>query len=357
MTTDVDADLLALRELADDILSASTEPMLDVQQIALPYDAALWSTLAGSGLTLLTTTEERGGTGAGLPELAVVLESAGFHAAPVPIAEHDLLASWLLGLAGLPVDHAALSAATVTAAAQHETFNCTATSAPWAADVDAIVVAGTDFVAVVPRDNASIDRHHDIAGQPMDRVTVALAPKHCHPVSAAPAAEFALRGAWARSWQTCGTLARALDLAGDHAREREQFGRPIARFQAVQSLLSEAAGSLSMAKTAAQFATAVVTAHGFDSAQGRFAVSVAKIESARAATIVARNVHQVHGAIGFTLDHRLRHFTTRALAWRSEFGAQRTWQHRLGQLVTNHPGSAWEAVTSLSSTVAADLNK
>lgn len=349
--TDAAADLLAIRELADDIFSTHTEPVLDIQQPGLPYDGALWESLAGSGLTLLSTPEERGGTGAGFPELAVVLESAGCHAAPVPIVEHDLLASWLLGAAALPLRHSVLTAAACDEPLDGTHLRARLERVPWAADAEAIVIAGHGFVALVPRDSATIDRHADIAGQPTGTVTIdlALSPDQLHQVDGTLTSELALRGAWARALQTCGALARALQLAIKHARERSQFGRPIAKFQAVQALLSEAAGVLSLAKTAADFATSVVTTQGFDSAAGRFAVAVAKIEAARAATVVSRNVHQVHGAIGFTLDHRLRHFTTRALAWRSEFGSQRSWQQMLGQFVTDQPGSVWEVVTEFSS--------
>ncbi|QRY42666.1 acyl-CoA dehydrogenase family protein [Mycolicibacterium boenickei] len=350
--TDDDTDLRALRELADDIFSASTQPVLDVQQTGLPFDGNLWGNLVESGLALLTTPEERGGTGAGLAELAVVLESAGFHAAPAPVAEHDLLASWLLELANLPSENAVLTASTTAEGLHGARLNCVLNRVPWAADAEAIVIAGDGFVAVVPRDDVTIDPNVDIAGQPANRVTVDVTPAQLQTLDISPTAEFAFRGGWARAVQTCGALSRALSLACEHARDRQQFGRPIAKFQAVQALLSQAAGSLSMAKTAAEFSTGVVAAHGFNSAAGRFAVSVAKIESARAATVVSRNAHQVHGAIGFTLDHRLRHFTTRALAWRSEFGSQREWQYRLGQMVADHPGSAWEAVTAFSSTVA-----
>src|SRR6185369_9014120 len=47
------AELVALRELADDIFAASTEPALDVQQVGLDFDPGLWATLNESGLTLL----------------------------------------------------------------------------------------------------------------------------------------------------------------------------------------------------------------------------------------------------------------------------------------------------------------
>lgn len=356
MTTATDdaADLLAVRELADDILASSTEPMLDVQRVELEYSPELWGTLTDAGLTLLTTPEARGGTGASLRELAVVLEACGYHAAPVPLADHDLLASWLLSIADLPADSGAMTAA-VTGQRLHENrLTAVLDEVPWAGAAETLVVAGDGFIAKVPLAAVRIDPCLDIAGQPGGRVHIdlQLEPQWCSEVAMSPAREFLLRGALARSLQTCGSLSRALALTCEHAQRREQFGRPIAKFQAVQALIANAASSLALAKTASQFAVEAVSAHGFDTPHGVFAVSVAKIEAARAATLVARNAHQVHGAIGFTLDHRLRHFTSRALAWRSEFGVLREWQHRLGELVLESPDGVWELVTALSGGIA-----
>jgi acyl-CoA dehydrogenase len=357
--TDDSTDLRALRELADDIFASSTEPMLDVQQVGVPFDPDLWKTLADSGLTLLSTPESHGGSGAGLRELAVVLESGGYHAAPVPLAETDLLASWLLGIADLPVASGAMTAAISSERLNDGQLASPVDGVPWAEHAELIVIVGDDFVAAVPRDQATVRSHADIAGQPVGQLSLdrPLAADQYRAIEHAPTEEFRLRGALARALQTCGALTRALDLACDHARQREQFGRPIAKFQAVQTLIASSAGAVSVAKTAAQFATDVVATHGFSSLHGQFAVAVAKIESARAATLVARNTHQVHGAIGFTLDHRLRHFTTRALAWRSEFGTPRHWQHTLGQLALDSQSDVWEFVTELSSTFVRNDDK
>lgn len=348
--TDDSSELDALRELADDILSAGTEPVLDVQQVAIEYLPDLWHTLAQSGLTLLMTPEARGGTGAGLRELAVVLESAGYHAAPLPLAEHDLLASWLLEVAGLPNGEGTMTAAVTDRPLRDGRLVASIAEVPWATAAETIVVTGPAFVAAIPLENVELDDAFDIAGQPLGRVHLDISPDRIATVDHDLAPEFRLRGAHARSVQTCGALTRALDMTIAHATERVQFGRPIAKFQAVQALISTAAAALTQAKTAAQFATEVVADGGFDSDSGRFAVAVAKVEAARAATLVARNAHQIHGAIGFTLDHRLRHFTNRALAWRSEFGTQREWQHRLGTMAAESSESVWEMVTRLSST-------
>jgi acyl-CoA dehydrogenase len=349
--TEDSTDLQALRELADDIFSSSTEPVLDLQQVGVPFNHDLWKTLADSGLTLLSTPESRGGSGAGLREAAVVLESSGYHAAPVPLAENDLLASWLLGVVDLPVSTGAMTAAVSSQRLLEGQLASPVDGVPWAEHAEVIVIAGDGFVAAVPRELAIVGSHADVAGQPVGQLLLdqPLATDQYRTIESTPIQEFRLRGALARAHQSCGALTRALDLACEHAQRREQFGRPIAKFQAVQALIASSAGAVSVAKTAAQFAMDVISTHGFDSRHGQFAVAVAKIESARAATLVARNTHQVHGAIGFTLDHRLRHFTTRALAWRSEFGTPRQWQHTLGQMALDSQSDIWEFVTELSS--------
>ncbi|WP_328355026.1 acyl-CoA/acyl-ACP dehydrogenase [Mycobacterium sp. NBC_00419] len=347
----VSADELAeLRSLTDDICSTATEPVLDLQRRDIAFDPKLWSDLTEAGLTLLSTPEEHGGSGAGLLELAVVLEQLGYHAAPAPIAENDLLASWLLQTAGLPVATGVMTAAHTAVAPADGRLGVTLESVPWARHADTLVIAGPGFVTAVPAAALTVSQADDIAAQPLDRVDVDIATDSdtFATLDADLATEFRLRGALARALQTCGALNRALEMTVRHVSERVQFGRPLAKFQAVQSLVAGSASALCLVRSAADFAVDMAQVHGFDSEQARFAIAVAKIESGRAATIVSRNTHQAHGAIGFTLDHRLRHFTGRALAWRSEFGGTRQWQQELGQAVLESGSTAWEFVTSRS---------
>ncbi len=345
------AELSALGELADDIFRASTAGTLDVPRRGLDYDPALWDTLSTAGLTLLTAPEACGGGGASVRELAVVLDRAGYHAAPIPLADNDVLAAWLLRTAGLSIPNGPMVAAVTHQPLDGSRLTATLEEVPWPRAAETLVVVGAEFVAALGRDQFVANDETDVAGQPLGRVTVdtALDAGQFAAVTADFTAEFGVRGAWARSVQTCGALARALELTCSHVTQREQFGRPLAAFQAVQELIATAAGALSLAKTAADFATDIADDTGFDSASAEFAVAVAKIQSARAATVVSRNAHQAHGAIGFTLDHKLRHFTTRALAWRSEFGVQRHWQRRLGQMVLDSEATVWEIVTQVAS--------
>jgi len=59
-------------------------------------------------------------------------------------------------------------------------------------------------------------------------------------------------------------------------------------------------------------------------------VAAAKARVGEAAGIVAEQAHQVHGAMGYTHEHQLHHFSRRLWAWRDEFGNETYWQQRLG---------------------------
>jgi acyl-CoA dehydrogenase len=353
-----DADLNELRTLARSIFQKAASEVLNVQQTAIPFDESLWKTLVGSGLTLLNTPERAGGSGAGLAEAAVVLSAAGEYAAPVPVAETDLLAAWLLVLADLDVPAGPLSSGTCevsmsTGRAGVLAVSGTLDRVPWARDSDAIVVlggaGGRHVVFQLPSDRCTITVGHNVAHEPRDsvRFDVDLPQESVVTVGQGVALEWMLRGALARAAQTCGALESALTLTIGHASQRTQFGRPIGSFQAVQRLVADAAGEVSTARAALDVAIRTVVHSGIDGPRAELAVATAKSQTARASAVVSRACHQVHGAIGFTLDHQLRHFTLRSLAWRSEFGVERYWERRIGQLALGAGADGvWNLITS-----------
>ncbi|MET7772573.1 acyl-CoA dehydrogenase [Nocardia sp. NPDC005366] len=345
-------ELAELRRLADDIFGASAETVLDVPNTTIDFDPALWKTLAESGLTLLTTPDAAGGSGATLTESAIVLTSAAAHAAPVPVAETDLLASWLLRAADLPVPTGPLTAVHDPALEiGRGRVRGTAQRVPWARAAQAIVLADERSVAVVPAAALRIEHGGNVAAEPRDRIEIdtEIDSAAIGPAPSRVAEGFLLRGALARAIQISSALERALVLTVGHVGTREQFGRPIGKFQAVQAMVAEAAEAVAAARTASEFAVRVTTEHGFDDERAAFTIAVAKAQASSAAPVVARAAHQAHGAIGFTLDHRLRHFTLRALAWRSEFGGAEFWERELGQTMLGSTRSQlWEFVTNIS---------
>ncbi len=145
------------------------------------------------------------------------------------------------------------------------------------------------------------------------------------------------RGALLRSVQMVGALERVRDLSVRYAREREQFGQPLNRFQAVQQQLAELAGLVALAAAAVEEAVAEPTGKR---------IAVAKVVVGAAAGRGAAIAHQVHGAIGFTHEHELHRFTTRLWRWRDEFGTEAVWSEGLGDLLARVGGDrVWEVTT------------
>jgi alkylation response protein AidB-like acyl-CoA dehydrogenase len=83
---------------------------------------------------------------------------------------------------------------------------------------------------------------------------------------------------------------------------------------------------------ASSAADTIANAAGFDDAVFLEATA-AKIRCADAAEKGAAIAHQVHGAIGYTLEHILHRYTMRALAWRDDFGHESYWAVELGKRV------------------------
>ena len=106
----------------------------------------------------------------------------------------------------------------------------------------------------------------------------------------------------------------ALDLALLHTRTREQFGRPLVRFQAVAQLLAVLAGQVLVLRAAVE---------SEDEA-------VAKIVGGAAVGEITRIAHQVHGALGYSDEHPLHRFTRALWAWRDAGGVESEWAHRYG---------------------------
>ena len=75
--------------------------------------------------------------------------------------------------------------------------------------------------------------------------------------------------------------------------------------------------------------------------------AAAKIRCSEAAEKGGGIAHQVHGAIGFTIEHILHRYSLRALAWRDDFGSESYWAVELGKLVANRGADElWPLVAS-----------
>ncbi len=328
-------DLSELRDLADSIGEESFDARIGRRSLPDGFDAAAWRRLEDAGLTRLASTADSGG---GPAEVAVVLRALARHAVTVPLAETDLLACWLAEAGGLEVP--ADGPLTVAIGAPGRPFE----AVPYAGDAAVVVLAiahGDRLrVAVRTAEDMTIVKGHNAGGEPRDCVTLDV-PDGAF-VDVGSAAELIRRGAWARCMQVIGALDAAVEHSVSHTREREQFGRPLSTFQSVQHALAGMAGEVERARAAANLAVAAVAEYGFGSPRADYAVTVAKVTLGRAVPAVITAAHQLHGAIGVTIEHRLWLATQRARSWIGEFGDTAHYARRLGRMAL--AGDPWNVV-------------
>ncbi|MET9862474.1 acyl-CoA dehydrogenase [Streptomyces smyrnaeus] len=339
------ADQEALRRGMRELLAArfgreALRAAVDGDEQQQVVDGRLWRELGEAGLFALRAPQSAGGVGLGLPEAVLLFEEAGRALLPGP-----LVASHLAGGAGL-VAGAADGSVVVTAL--EEGPRPDGGAAPLVEHLDAAgavlalgegygagegcpvrVLAPGQLVAEPMRSLDPLSPLHRVRGllpgQPPDDGSSRFADEQ--PGSGnwdgatgggggrpgGVSAEV-LRGeaALLTAALQLGSACRTLELAVGYAREREQFGRPIGAFQAVQHLC---AGMLVRSETARSVVyAAAVTADDEE-------ISAAKLLADTAAVGNARDCLQVHGGMGFTWEAdvhlHLKRAWLRAEQWRT----------------------------------------
>ncbi len=323
------------------------------------WNEQLWSVLNEAGFTTVSVPEESGGSGGDFADACAVLNEIGRFAAAVPVAEHSMLAGWALAAARLPVP--TTGPATVAVGhrgdevrldpdGRHWTLSGRVKRVPWAHQARCLVlivpIDGVEHVVQAPLDALRVLPGTNLAGESRDTVALDGAVLSAEQVAPAPAGVSAeamrLRGALARAAAAAGALGRASDLTVGYTRNREQFGRPLARFQAVQRHLVRIVERAQEAGIAAEAA-----ALNAQPEPDFFDVAAAKIVTGEAATLVAAAAHQAHGAIGMTKEYELGQVTRRLWAWRDEFGSETHWGRRLGlRLVEAGADELWPRIST-----------
>jgi acyl-CoA dehydrogenase len=307
------------------------------------WKAPLWQALTEAGLPLSWVAEDCNGSGASLAEGFSVLSAAGRFAIAVPLAE-TMLAGWLLSQAGIASPEGAMTVAPSgpkdrIALNADGTLSGRARGIPFAGDAKhiAVLAAGAKglSIALVDASKCRIEAGLNLGSDGNDTVTF----NNVQPVALKPApsgfdqTSLLLMGAVARSLQIAGALESMLDISVRYSNERVAFEKKISKFQAVQHNLAKLAGESAAALAAATSAAdAIANATSFDDAVFLEAAS-AKIRCSEAAEKGAAIAHQVHGAIGFTIEHILHRYSLRALAWRDDFGSESYWAVELGRRV------------------------
>jgi alkylation response protein AidB-like acyl-CoA dehydrogenase len=313
----------------------------------------LWTTVTELGWPGVGTPEELGGCGGSLDDLAALVEACGRNAVALPLAE-SAWAGRLLAAAGRALPE---GPATVVLPRDGEELRFdgraltgTAIRVPWGAAARRLLVlardtAGSNLLLDVAADAAGVTREPgtNLAAEPRDTIRfdgVAVAQEYRLPAPGPVAV--AAAGALLRAAATVGALETAVAHTVSHVTAREQFGRPLVKFQAVGATLAQITAKLTLARTAVDSAVAA----------SREAVDVDRVAAAvviagLAATEVARGAHQLHGAMGVTREHPLHLVTRRLWSWRDEFGGDRYWALLLGRrMLPLGPDGVWDWLTT-----------
>lgn len=261
-------ELLARRFDAGALRAAVERPGLD---------RALWRELGEAGFFALRLPEADGGVGAGLPEAVLAFEEAGRALLPGPLVATHLAAGRVPG--------AASGEAVVTAV--------DGGLVEWLAEADVV-----DGVARGGAEGACVDS--GASGAVPVRSVDPLTPLHRVEGSLWPTDPVAVLLTAA---EQLGTATRVCELAVQHARTREQFGRPIGAFQAVAHLCAQLLVRAETARAAVY--AAAVTADPADIAAARLLADDAAVRG-------ARDCLQVHGGMGFTWESEVHLHMKRA---------------------------------------------
>lgn len=295
-----------------------------------------WERVSELAVPDLFLSEDDGGFGGNWQDACVVFQAAGRHALPLPAAE-TMLARALLRESAVDIPDAPLALGLATGVVQGNAasarVNARIDALAWHDSAGAVltVLDGEGGELLLLLDPREAKQRRPCDGAPgearADLVFENATPLISRQVDGAANA-LRLRGAMMRAAQMAGALEAALELSITHVNERQQFGRALAKFQAIQhqlALLAEEAAAVGCAAEAAALA--------LDNGDGSMQVAAAKLRANRSVYQATSIAHQVHGAIGFTREHRLHHFTQRLWRWRGDFGNERFWANELGRRV------------------------
>lgn len=301
-----------IAEMADDLFADLS---------ARKTSESSWEAIESVGLPSLMVDADRGGFGGNWCDAVIVFRLAGYHALALPVVEATIAAA----LADGAFDGRGTIAPAAEGTLAGDRFDGTITGAAWAQGAAYVVApAPGGGSMILDMAHASIGGAANIAGEPRANLAFEGAT-----AKRLPADIFAL-GALARAAQIAGALDASLAMSVAYVNERKQFGRPLAKFQAVQQSLATFACEAAAANCAALGAA---QAQGRGDGDGDYAIAAAKLRANRAVGVGTALAHQVHGAIGFTHEYPLHPLTRRLWAWRSEFGGDSHWSGVLGDRI------------------------
>jgi alkylation response protein AidB-like acyl-CoA dehydrogenase len=317
----------AIKETARDML-ASRSPLTKVREAAESgaYDDSLWKEICELGWPGIVIAEEHGGQGLGMVELAILSEELGYACAATPFLS-NASAGIFIERAGSDEQRERWLGGIATgeergAAAFEPRSNDLVPDAEGAA---VLVLNDGDRAVVVAAGDADIEPVELIdATRSFASVSASGGDPLRGDVEAA-----ADRSVVALAAELTGIAQRALEIAVDYAKERQQFDRPIGAYQAVSH---RCAGMLYDTEEARSLTYYAAWAADAEPESLPLAASMAKARASDAAWRVTNDALQVLGGIGFTWEHDLHFLLKRAKVGSELLGDARLHRERVASL-------------------------
>lgn len=334
----MDEQLQLVIDTADRILNDHCDQEIVDASETGAFAHQLWQNLEQTGLTLAGIPDALGGADGTPAHSLSVIRLCGEHAAPVPVAE-TYVAARLLAAAGINIPSGPMTVAALSPDQQLPLSTPPVAFARWCSH---LVTVQPDSVSLWDLADSEITEQQNIAGEPRDQVILNVEP--IAESKLAGAADILERmGAATRVMLMSGALRSILMLSVNYAMERDQFGRPIAKFQAIQQQLAQMAGEVAASQRAAD---ELLLADPWNEVMP---VAIAKSRVGEAVGIASEIAHQVHGAMGYTREHPLNLRTRRLWCWRDEYGSEQVWQTLIGrhhcQAGANAADQLWDVLT------------
>jgi alkylation response protein AidB-like acyl-CoA dehydrogenase len=273
-----------------------------------------------------------------LVDLCLFLEECGAALVPGPFSPTVALYAPLVAAAGDAESFAAVTTggATGTVAMADRTGawvghdGTTKCFVPEADRVDRVAVVGPGGTVMLTgplpaRFTATIDPTRRLF-----EVDVPAAASSSSTLSADALADVQARWYIAAAAELVGTARAMFEMALAYAKQREQFGRPIGSFQAIQHKLANMALANESAWSAVYYAAMAIDAADADRHR---AAHVAKAAAGNAAKLSAKDGIQIHGGIGYTWEHDLHLFIRHFESGEHLLGTIEWHEDRLAELI------------------------
>ncbi len=298
------------------------------------FDRETLRRMGEMGWVGLRVPEERGGAGLGLGEACALAEALGAGLVPEPLIPCALSAGLLAALGGAgPLDRLLAGEAVVLTAWQEraDTLEAPGTAdaprrfVPMAAGADAFLVpvreGGKLALYAQPASGAdlAVERTQDGGNLGTLRPDIGGAERLADDAEAALAAALD-EAAMATSAYLLGVMDRAFAMTLDYMKTRQQFGRPIGSFQALQHRAADLAMQIALTRASVEAAAASLDAGAKGDAR-RAVVSRAKARAAEASLLVTRGCVQLSGGIGYTDDYDVGLYLRKAMVLANQYGS------------------------------------